>query len=95
MAGGPLAGVLLASRLGVFSYAYPSELTAAKEPRQLPDFHAAIYSLDLLIPAGDLNYQGSWVAHGWAQWLWLLWILLGWILTIAVIAAVTGLMKRD
>jgi hypothetical protein len=49
----------------------------------------------LLLPIGDLSYQGAWVAHGWARWCWLGWILAGWVLTTAVLTGLAGLIKRD
>jgi hypothetical protein len=94
-----LAGVWLSILVGlgwwIFDLAYPKYLVALKPPGQRPLFHGGLYALDLLLPIGDLSYQGAWVARGWARWCWLAWILAGWILTTAVVAALTGLTKRD
>jgi hypothetical protein len=54
-----------------------------------------LYALDLLPPFDDLGYQGSWIASGWARWFYLAWNLAGWVLITAVIAALSGLIKRD
>jgi adhesin HecA-like repeat protein len=78
-----------------FDRAHPAHLVAAKPPGQRPWFHAGIYALDLLLPFADLGYQGAWIATGTARWLYLGWNLAGWVLTTAVVAALTGLLKRD
>ena len=78
-----------------FDRAHPALLVAAKPPGQRPQFHAAVYALDLLLPFADLGYQGSWIATGSTRWLYLGWNLSGWVLTTAVVAALTGLLKRD
>jgi hypothetical protein len=79
----------------IFDLAYPTRLLATRPPGQQPPFHASLYALDLLLPIGDLNYQGAWIPYGWARWCWLAWILAGWVLTIAVVAALSGILKRD
>jgi len=74
---------------------YPAQLLAAKPTNQRPWFHGGLYALDLLLPFADLGYQSAWVAHGWARWFYLAWNLAGWVLITAVIAALSGLIKRD
>jgi hypothetical protein len=78
-----------------FDQAHPAHLVAAKPPGQRPPFHSGIYALDLLLPFADLGYQGAWIATGPARWLFLGWNLAGWVLTTAVVAALTGLLRRD
>jgi hypothetical protein len=78
-----------------FDQAHPAHMMAAKPPGQRPPFHAGIYALDLLLPFADLGYQGAWIATGTARWWYLGWNLAGWVLTTAVVAALTGLLKRD
>ena len=78
-----------------FDLAHPTYLIALNPPGKRPSFHAGLYALDLLLPIGDLNYQGAWIAQGWVRVLWLSWILIGWILATAVIAALAGMTKRD
>lgn len=78
-----------------FDQAQPAQLVAAKPPGQRPPFHAGIYALDLLLPAADLGHQGAWIGTGSARWLFLGWNLAGWVLITAVVAALTGLLKRD
>jgi hypothetical protein len=79
----------------VFDLLHPAQIIAAKPLRERPQFHGALYALDLLLPVGDLNYQGAWIARGWARLFWLVWIVLGWVLTTVVIASLTGISKRD
>jgi hypothetical protein len=94
-----LAGLWLLGlvRVGglVFDLAYPTHLIATRPAGQRPAFHAGLYALDLLLPIRDLNYQGVWIPQGWARWCWLAWILAGWVLTIAVVAALHGILKRN
>jgi hypothetical protein len=79
----------------IFDRAHPVHLAAAKPPGQRPWFHAGVYGLDLLLPFADLGYQGAWIAGGWARWFYLGWNLAGWVLITAVVAALSGLTKRD
>jgi hypothetical protein len=94
-----LAGLWLLGLVGagwwVFDLAHPAHLIASKPANQRPAFHAGLYALDLLLPIGDLNYQGAWIPEGWVRWCWLAWILAGWVLTVAVLAALSGMLKRD
>jgi hypothetical protein len=79
----------------IFDRAHPVHLLAAKPPGQRPSFHAGLYALDLLLPFTDLGYQSAWTAGGWARGIHLGWNLAGWILITAVVAALSGLIKRD
>jgi hypothetical protein len=93
------AGVWLLALVGlgwwIFDRAYPIYLVAAKPPGQRPQFDAGLYALDLLLPFVDLGYQGAWIAGGWARGFYLIWNLAGWVLITAVVAALSGLIKRD
>jgi hypothetical protein len=94
LAGVWLLGFVLAG-WWIFDRAHPTHLTTLKPPGERPLFHGGLYALDLLLPIGDLNYQGAWIARGWARGFWLAWILAGWVLTTAVLAALAGILKRD
>jgi hypothetical protein len=87
--------VLVGLGWGIFDHAHPAHLMAAKPPGQRPWFHAGLYSLDLLLPFADLGYQNAWIANGWIRWVYLGWNLAGWVLIAAVLAALSGLIKRD
>ena len=58
-------------------------------------FNPLGYSLDLLLPIADLGQKNDWQPSG--DYLYLAWTLraVGWTLTTAVIAAMTGILKRD
>jgi hypothetical protein len=68
---------------------------AKDNPSQQPTFHPLTYALDLLLPVVSLGQEGAWIARGWAEgWTWGL-VLAGWVLTTAVVAGLTGVLKRD
>jgi adhesin HecA-like repeat protein len=95
-----LAGVWLAAfwLIGwvVFDRAHEHhQLVLAKPGEAHPSFHGAVYSLDTLLPVVDLHQQAVWIPDGWVQWWAWASILAGWVLTTAVVAALTGLLKRD
>ena len=93
-----LAGIWLASFAGlgtwVFSSAYPAHMTALST--HPPTFHAAAYALDLLLPVIGLGQKSAWQPQGSAMlyWSWAL-TAAGWVLTTAVVAGLTGILKRD
>jgi hypothetical protein len=90
-----LLGFLLVSWV-VFAEAYPAHMTATKAPAQaLPHFQPFVYALDTLLPVVDLHQQDNWIPQGLAQWWAWVSILAGWVLTTAVVAALTGLIKKD
>jgi hypothetical protein len=77
----------------VFSVAHPGDMTPTGAGG--PQFYAVAYSLDTLLPIVDLGQQSHWTPGGAALVVsWLL-IGLGWVLTTAVVAALTGLIKRE
>ncbi|MCO5967418.1 translocation/assembly module TamB domain-containing protein [Actinoallomurus soli] len=87
-----LAG-LLAFGTGVFTDAYPHDLT--RVDAHASGFNAFGYTLDTLLPIVDLGQQKGWQAHGAAMyWSWGF-TAAGWILTTAVVAGLTGILKRD
>jgi hypothetical protein len=92
-----LAAIWLAGLLGlgtlVFTNAHPHDLTRV-DPHA-PAFNAFGYTLDVLLPIVDLGQQKAWQAHGAAMyWSWAF-IAAGWVLTTAVVAGLTGILKRD
>lgn len=84
---------LLALGTWVFTAAHPHDLT--RVDARGPHFNALGYTLDVLLPIADLGQQKAWRAHGAAMyWSWAF-ITAGWVLTTAVVAGLTGLLKRD
>ncbi len=80
----------------VFGTAYPRHMIPAGQPGEpLPHFQPLIYALDTLLPVVNLHQQENWIPRGLAQWWAWLSILAGWVLTTAVVAALTGLIKKD
>jgi hypothetical protein len=87
-----LLGLMVAGT-AVFAHAYPAHMTATgQHPMQ---FNAPIYTLDVLLPIISLGQQDSWQPTGIALSVYWTLIILGWALTSALIAGLTGLVKRD
>ncbi|MFD0683710.1 hypothetical protein [Actinomadura fibrosa] len=92
LAAGWLAGLLLAGTW-IFAHAHPGAMTRSSPDG--PAFNAFAYTLDVLLPVIDLGQQKAWQPHGTAMYCsWAL-IAAGWILTTAVVAGLTGVIKRD
>jgi hypothetical protein len=53
------------------------------------------YALDVLLPNISLGQESAWIPHGWAARWTYGFILAGWVLTTAVVAGLTGVLKRD
>jgi hypothetical protein len=80
----------------VFDRAYPAHMTSGARPAEpQPTFQPMVYALDTLLPVVDLRQQNYWIPEGGAQWWAWISILAGWVLTTAVVAALTGLLKRE
>ncbi|MDN3356014.1 hypothetical protein [Actinomadura sp. DC4] len=67
----------------------------AAEPAKGPDFHAAVYTLDLLLPIIDFGQEKAFNPHGAYQWLAYLLIAAGWVLATTVVAGVTRAVNRQ
>jgi hypothetical protein len=92
LAGAWLAG-LIAIGTWVFSHAYPDNMTPVST--HPPAFHALAYTLDVLVPIVNLGQQNAWQPQDSAlYWSWAL-TGAGWVLTTAVVAGLTGILKRD
>ena len=79
----------------VYAGAYPSEMHPANSAAAHPQFHAAIYSLDVLLPIVDLHQESAWIPHGWSQdWTWFA-IVAGWVLSTALVAGLSGILRKD
>jgi hypothetical protein len=62
-----------------------------------PPFVASIYTLDRMIPADVVSFglRDSFTPTGAAQWWAFAYTLVGWILTIAVVAGITAVVRRE
>ena len=92
-----LAGVWLAGLIvvgtWVFSHAYPADITPASTHPGA--FDPLAYTLNVLVPIVNLGRQNAWQPQGSAlYWSWAL-TGAGWVLTTAVVAGLTGILKRD
>ncbi len=62
---------------------------------EAPDWNAALYSLDLLLPVITFGQDVAWAPQGAYQWLAATMILLGWVLATTVAAGATRLLRRQ
>jgi hypothetical protein len=65
------------------------------DPGKSPDFHPAIYTLDLLLPIIDFGQEDAFTPHGGYQWLAYLLIAAGWVLATTVVAGITRAVNRQ
>ncbi|MER5872510.1 oxidoreductase [Streptomyces sp. NPDC002044] len=82
--------VLWAAGALVFSQHDPPPIKADEHP----DWNAALYALDLLLPVIDLGQQGHWKVEGGWQWGAAALVILGWILATTVAAGASRLLRR-
>jgi hypothetical protein len=89
-----LAAVWLAVLIPLSSLMF-SQIHMTAATSQPPVFNSLGYTLDLLLPVADFGLKNDWQPVG--GYLYLTWLLraIGWILTTAVVAATTGILKRD
>ncbi len=92
LAAGWLAALIVLG-IWIFSRAYPAHMIATST--KAPAFHAPAYALDVVLPVLNLGEKSAWQATGTYQyWAWAL-TGAGWTLSGAVVAALTGILKRD
>ncbi|WP_128377705.1 oxidoreductase [Streptomyces cavernae] len=65
------------------------------KPGEGPNWNAALFALDLLIPVIDLGQAGHWRLRGGWQWAAAIVIVLGWILATTVAAGATRMLRRS
>ncbi|MGW2181981.1 oxidoreductase [Streptomyces sp. NPDC001732] len=74
--------------------AFSRHVPAPVKPDEHPQWNAALYALDLLIPVINLGQDGYWRMEGGWQWAAAVLVLLGWILATTVAAGATRLLRR-
>jgi uncharacterized protein YjbI with pentapeptide repeats len=79
----------------IYQQVYPGQMRPATPGAPGPAFQPIIYARDVLLPVADLDQQAHWIPEGLARWWTWASILAGWVLTTAVVAALTGLLKRE
>ena len=86
----------LAAGTVILDAAHPGQFERTKPKGEaLPVFQPAVYALDVLLPVVNLNQEAAWIPTGWVRWWVWAAILAGWVLTTAVVATLTGILKRD
>ncbi|MFF3287552.1 oxidoreductase [Streptomyces sp. NPDC003023] len=82
--------VLWAAGAIAFSQVAPPPI----KPDEHPEWNAALYALDLLVPVINLGQDGHWRLQGGWQWAAAVLVLLGWILATTVAAGASRLLRR-
>lgn len=82
--------VLWAAGAAAFSRYDPAPINTDGHPQ----WNAALYALDLLIPVVNLGQDGYWKLYGGWQWAAAALIVLGWILATTVATGATRLLRR-
>ncbi|WP_406181493.1 membrane-associated oxidoreductase [Streptomyces sp. NBC_01006] len=88
------AGWLLALLLtGTIAYGLhpPRELKAG----EAPEFNAAFYTIDLMLPIIGFGQEGAFAPSGWYQWLSYVLIVTGWVLATTTAAGVSRSLQRQ
>jgi hypothetical protein len=85
-------GVLVGVGTLVFSANPPRSI---KPGGERPDFHAFVYTLDLLIPIDTFGQQQAYDPQGWSRWLAYALVAAGWILATALIAGVARVLRPN
>ena len=89
-----LAGGWLIMFLAVGTWVFSRAHMIATEIRP-PTFHPFAYTADVILPIVNLGQKSAWEPQGPAlYWSWVL-TGAGWVLTTAVVAGLTGILKRD
>jgi hypothetical protein len=91
----PLAA-LFAGGWIVFDLAHQhDDIVLAIPDRPHPSFHAARYTLDLLLPVANLKQRDFFTALGVTSWYTFLFSIAGWLLALVLVAALSGIFRRD
>lgn len=89
-----LAGGWLVMFLAVGTWVFSRAHMIATEVHP-PAFHPFAYAVDVILPIVNLGQKSPWEPQGTAlYWSWAL-TGAGWVLTTAVVAGLTGILKRD
>jgi hypothetical protein len=86
---------LVAIGAPIFAGAHPDDITPARKLSEIPPFEPVVYTLDVLVPVVSLGQRGAWIPHAAAQWCSVALTIAGWALTTAVVAGLSGVLRRD
>lgn len=79
----------------IFDSEHPSDLKPTRDAARVPEFDPILYAVDVLVPVISLNHRDAWAASGSAQTWVLVFTVAGWALTTALVAGLTGVLRRD
>lgn len=88
------AAVWMAVLWAAGTLAFSRHEPAAIKGEEHPQWNAALYALDLLIPVINLGQDGYWRLQGGWQWASAVLVLLGWILATTVAAGASRMLRR-
>jgi hypothetical protein len=83
--------LLVAVGTTVFSLHHPHTL---RQPDERPQFHAFVYTLDLMLPIETFGQRSAWDPVGWTCWLTWGLTAAGWFLATALIAGAARVLRR-
>jgi hypothetical protein len=88
--------VLLVTGTPIFAYEHSAQnLIQNTGSGAAVEFHPALYTLNLILPAVNLGQSGSWLTKGAATWLATGWTIAGWALASVVVAGLAGVFRKS
>lgn len=91
-----LAGIWLVVLTLLGTLVFGAHAPTAVKPGESAPFQPFVYTLDLLVPIGNLGQRSAWYwADSPSQWLAYTLIAAGWVLTTAVVAGVSRTLSKD
>ncbi|MEU0162222.1 oxidoreductase [Streptomyces sp. NPDC006261] len=91
-----MAGVWLLALTLLGTLAFSTHTPSAVKEGEGSPFQPFVYTLDLLVPIGDLGQRAGWYwSDDGVQWLAYLLIAVGWVLTTAILAGVTRTLQKS
>ncbi|CAM5375985.1 hypothetical protein SAVIM338S_01609 [Streptomyces avidinii] len=82
---------LLATGTVAYGLHHPRELKTG----EAPEFNAAFYTIDLMLPIIGFGQESAFAPDGWYQWLSYLLIVTGWVLATTTAAGVSRSLQRQ
>ncbi|GAB2569417.1 oxidoreductase [Paractinoplanes abujensis] len=91
-----LAALLILGSLLFTAFHHGGAVLAKGGAGPTPAFNPPLFTLDLLLPVVNLRQRDNWVVVGTAaQYVSAVYVVLGWIIATAVVAALSGLLKKN
>jgi hypothetical protein len=87
--------LLYAVGVGLFSYEHSHGYITPRAIAGLhPNFHPFLYAAELVLPIVNLGEREAWSPTHLAQAVAIIWVLLGWLFASALVAGLSGLVRR-